>query len=131
VAALCDYKVAQVETAGGERCDAAKIESRAGRLTIVLEPARKILAELRGLFPEAVLVGWKYELNGGRDDALAKAWRQLREGATDACVLNGRAWGTGFALCTPPESILELADKAAVATFLPRWLAQKIPAAVS
>ncbi len=131
VAALCDYKVAQVEDAAGARCDAAKIESRSGRLTIVLEPARKVLAGMRVLFPEATLVGWKYELNGTRAEALARAWRQLRECGTDACVLNGRAWGPGFAFCTPPESVEEIPDKSGVASFLPRWLAARIPAALA
>lgn len=131
VAALCDFKVAAVEDAAGAACQSAKIDSRAGRLTIVLEPARKVLAGLRDLFPDAVIVGWKYELDGGRDDALARAWRQVREARTDACVLNGRAWGDGFAFCTPPDHIRELADKPAVATFLPRWLAQRIPVAAS
>jgi phosphopantothenate---cysteine ligase (CTP) len=131
VAALCDYKVARVEDAAGSLCSEAKIDSRAGRLTIVLEPALKVLAGLRPLFPEATIVGWKYELTGGRDDALAKAWRQLRDAHTDACVLNGAAWGSGFAFCTSPASILELADKRAVAKFLPRWLIARIPVAVS
>ena len=127
VPALCDFKVAQVEDAAGARCQSAKIDSRAGPLTIVLEPARKVIAGLRELFPEASLIGWKYELNGGREEALGRAWQQLRENRTDACVLNGRAWGSGFAFCTPPGSIVELATKADVAAFLPRWLEQRVP----
>ena len=130
VAALCDYKVARVEDEQGARQSAAKIESRAGALTLSLEPARKVIAGLRQLFPTAVLVGWKYELNGTRSDALAKVWRQIRECRTNACVINGRAWGKGFGFCTPPDSILELADKQAVVEFLPRWLrdhSAKIP----
>lgn len=122
VAALCDYKVARVEDAAGSTVAAAKIDSRAGRLTLVLEPARKVIADLRRLFPDATLVGWKYELNGGREQALARAWKQVRENHTDACVLNGRAWGPGFALCTPPETIQEFRGKAELAAFLPSWL---------
>jgi phosphopantothenoylcysteine synthetase/decarboxylase len=122
VAALCDYTVARVEDAQGARQSAAKIESRAGALTLSLEPARKVIAGLRQLFPKAALVGWKYELNGTRSDALSKVWRQIRECHTDACVINGRAWGKGFGFCSPPDSILELADKQSVVGFLPRWL---------
>lgn len=125
VAALCDYKVTRVEDASGERPSSAKIESRAGTLTLVLEPARKVIASLRDLFPRAVLVGWKHELAGTREEALARARRQLREQHTDACVLNGRAWGSGFALCTLPDQIVEFRDKAQVAEFLPGWLAQR------
>ena len=126
VAALCDYKVKQVEAADGSLCSSAKIDSHSGPLTIVLEPARKIIGELRRLFPQAILVGWKYELNGGRPDALAKVWRQLRENNTDACVLNGRAWGSGFAFCMPPDAIQELGGKSEVVDFLIRWLEQRL-----
>jgi phosphopantothenoylcysteine synthetase/decarboxylase len=126
VAALCDYKVRQVEDERGEKQQSAKIESRAGALTIVLEPAPKIIAALRELFPLAVIVGWKFELTGTRPAALSKAWRQIQENRTDACVLNGAAYGEGFALCTPPDRVLELHDKSAVAKFLPDWLRQRM-----
>ncbi len=125
VAALCDYKVAAVTDERGARPDSAKIDSRAGALTLTLEPARKVIAGLRDLFPQATLVGWKYELDGTRADALAKAWRQLRECRTDACVVNGRAWGEGFGFCTPPDTVRALPDKAAVAEFLSRWLEER------
>ena len=125
VAALCDYKVAAVADDRGARQGAAKIDSRAGALTLTLAPARKVIAGLRELFPKATLVGWKYELNGTRADALAKAWRQLRECRTDACVVNGRAWGEGFGFCTPPDAVRELPDKTAVAQCLSRWLGER------
>jgi phosphopantothenoylcysteine synthetase/decarboxylase len=126
VAALADFKVKLVADARGEKQTSAKIDSRSDALTIHLEPAKKVISELRALFPQAILVGWKYELAGTRADALAKAWRQLRENQTDACVLNGKAWGTGYAFCTPPENIRDLPDKAAVVQFLPDWLREKL-----
>jgi len=129
VAALCDYKVRQIEDERGQKQHAAKIESRAGGLTIVLEPTRKVIAGMRELFPKAVIVGWKYELAGTRQEALAKAWRQLADNNTDACVLNGSAYGDGFALCTAPDHVLELRDKAAVARFLPGWLQERLKTA--
>lgn len=121
-AALCDFMVTRVGDVTGNAVEAPKIESRSGRLVLHLEPAKKIIRELRGLFPHAVIVGWKYELNGTRPDALGKAWCQIQENHTDACVLNGRAWGHGFAFCTPPDSVRELRDKAEVAAFLAGWL---------
>ena len=121
-AALADFKVKSVEDARGQRLDAPKIDSAGGALTIHLEPARKVIGELRTLFPSATLVGWKYELNGTRQDALARAWRQMAANRTDACVLNGQAWGSGFALCTRPDYIHELRGKPEVARFLPGWL---------
>jgi phosphopantothenate---cysteine ligase (CTP) len=125
-AALCDFKVQQVKDAQGHPCASAKIDSRIGSLTLVLESARKVIGGLRALFPQAVLVGWKYELNGTRDEALAKAWRQLQENQTDACVLNGQGYGSGFALCTPPHHVRELSDKAEVAGHLPSWLSERL-----
>jgi hypothetical protein len=71
-------------------------------------------------------VGWKYELNGTRQDALARARRQMAANRTDACVLNGAAWGNGFALCTPPDHISELRDKSELARFLPGWLKDRL-----
>ena len=121
-AALGDFKVKRVEDARGQRLDSPKIDSAGGALTIHLEPAPKVIGELRTLFPRATLVGWKYELNGTRQDALARAWHQVTSNRTDACVLNGQAWGSGFALCTPPDHISELRDKAELARFLPGWL---------
>src|SRR5271154_671462 len=53
VAALCDYKVKRVEDDQGRSCDSPKIASRAGALTISLEPATKIISKLRHLFPNA------------------------------------------------------------------------------
>ena len=122
IAALADYKVKSVRDERGAPQDAAKIESRSGTLTLELEPARKVLAALRPLLPQARLIGWKYELNGTRADALGKAWKQLRENGTDACVVNGRAYGTGFGFCTPPDHVEELVDKAAVVKFMTAWL---------
>jgi phosphopantothenoylcysteine synthetase/decarboxylase len=122
VAALCDFKVKQVEDAHGQAQASAKIDSRVSGLTLQLEPAKKIISGLRALFPAAVLVGWKYELAGTREEALAKAWRQLQENRTDACVLNGRAYGPGFAFCTLPEQVHELRQKAEVADYLAKWL---------
>jgi phosphopantothenoylcysteine synthetase/decarboxylase len=127
-AALCDFKVTRVEDAAGQEQRSAKIDSRIQALTLVLEPARKVISELRPLFPRAAIVGWKYELAGRREQALAKAWRQLRENRTEACVLNGRAYGPGFAFCTLPDRVRELRDKAALVGFLVNWLEElKLP----
>lgn len=77
-----------------------KIPTRHGRLFAELVPTAKILAELRGWYPQARITGWKYEANGGRADALAASRRQLAECQTDGCVANGPAYGRGFALVT-------------------------------
>ena len=117
-AALADFKVKRAPD--GER----KISSRAGEITLTLVPATKVIGELRGLFPKARIVGWKYELDGTREDVLAKAARQLAENGTDVCVANGAAYGAGFGVCEPGRPVLHLADKAALCG----WLALNVRA---
>ena len=122
VAALCDYKVKRVEDDQGQSCKSPKIASRSGELTISLEPATKVIAKMRHLFPESILVGWKYELAGTPPEAMAKAVRQMRENRTDACVLNGQAYGSGFAFCRLTQPIHECRNKTELVQVLTTWL---------
>ena len=124
-AALCDFRIARVLNQQGESVSSPKIATRDGRLTLELEPATKVLPKLRGWFPDAAIVGWKYELAGTRDDAFAKAWRQLAECHTDACVLNGDAHGPGFTVCEPGRNILPCDSAKALADGLLRLASRK------
>lgn len=81
------------------RVEAGKISTRAeGRLLAELVPTPKIIARLRPLFPDAWLVGWKYEVDGERSGVIAKARQQIVENKTSSCVVNGPAYGNGFGL---------------------------------
>jgi len=93
-AALCDFEVADI---GGVEIK-NKLTSLSNQIVLTLQPALKILPNLRGLFPAAKIIGWKYELDGSQPDALACAYRQLAECRTDACVVNGSAYGQGFGI---------------------------------
>jgi uncharacterized protein (UPF0210 family) len=95
-AALSDFRVTRLSRADGGAIVGEKLCSRHGELTLTLAPAPKLINDLRTLFPNAFLVGWKYELDGTRADALAKAARQIAEAKTDLCVINGKAYGAGF-----------------------------------
>ena len=77
---------------------------------------------MRGWFPEARIVGWKYELAGTREDAFTKAWMQLNHCQTDACVLNGAAYGEGFALCCPGQKVETAPDTPLLCALLAEWL---------
>jgi phosphopantothenoylcysteine decarboxylase/phosphopantothenate--cysteine ligase len=77
---------------------AKKIPTRQGKLLVELIPAQKIIAELRGWFPLTKIVGWKFEADGKRAEAVAAARRQIAECSTDLCVVNGPAYGEGFGL---------------------------------
>lgn len=122
VAALCDYKVKHVADEQGRSCDSPKIASRSGALTITLEPATKVIAHMRRLFPKSFLVGWKYELAGTREEALAKARKQIEENSMDACVVNGTAYGSSFGFCRPPAPIHESEGKTKLVQHLTHWL---------
>lgn len=101
---------------------AGKIPTRQQGLLVELKPVVKILPCLRAWLPQAILVGWKYELDGNRADALDKGWRQIEECQTNYCVVNGRAYGEGFGLLSAERAVrhLENADllKAALAGML-------------
>ncbi len=120
-AALADFQVKEVRGATGRLLESAKISSRAGELTIVLEPAVKLLPELRALFPQARIAGWKYELDGTRDEALDAGRRQIAENGTGLCVVNGAAYGRGFGALAPDGALAELADCDALCEWLAAW----------
>ena len=121
-AALSDYRVKSVQTSDGAEIAAAKIPSRAGELLLTLEPALKLIGGLREIFPASRIVGWKYELNGAREDALAAAARQITGEKTDACVVNGAAFGPGFGVCVADAEPVFCADKPRLCAWLARWL---------
>ena len=89
-AAVSDYKVAN-PTKG-------KIPTTAGNLTLELKPNPKIIRSLRSWFPNAAITGWKYEVEGSRESALKNGAKQIQLNQTNACVVNGPAYGQGFGL---------------------------------
>lgn len=103
-AAVSDFKFGKiwVRSPGGELSEikSGKISTRAGTLLAELVPTPKVIADLRGWYPKAKLVGWKYEVDGERADVLRAVEKQMAECRTDACVANGRAYGEGFGLVT-------------------------------
>lgn len=122
-AALCDFRVARMEAQAGAEFTPGKLSSRSGGLQLHLKPARKLISELRTLCPSAWIAGWKYEVDGPPAEAQARAWRQIAECRTDACVLNGPAVGQGFLVCLPPDRIVAVAGKTDLAAWLARQLA--------
>ena len=113
-AALCDFKIAAIEGADSKE----KISSRNGEITIHLQPASKILPELRKWFPQARIAGWKYELDGQRADAIESGARQLRETGCEVCVVNGKAYGEGFGILRRDLSLRHCPDKKSLALAL-------------
>jgi phosphopantothenoylcysteine synthetase/decarboxylase len=102
-AAVSDFALGQIfsETKSGRFTALAvskKISTRSGHLLVELVPTPKIIAELRRWFPKTMIVGWKFEAEGRRTNAIGAAQRQIVDCRTDACVANGPAYGSGFGL---------------------------------
>jgi phosphopantothenoylcysteine decarboxylase/phosphopantothenate--cysteine ligase len=129
-AALCDFRMKEITDENGDPVHGDKVSSRAGALKLTLEPAPKLIASLRGMFPSSILVGWKYELDGTTDDVLAKGRKQMDDCLTDACVLNGHAYGSGFGVISRAGERAHLPDKAALCRFLIDW-AERTPTALA
>jgi phosphopantothenate---cysteine ligase (CTP) len=102
VAAVSDFRFGRVyeRVVSGELVERreAKLSTGTGDLLVELRPTPKLIGLLRGWYPRAVLVGWKYELDGSREDSIAKARQQITQNRTNGCVVNGTAYGTGYGL---------------------------------
>jgi phosphopantothenoylcysteine synthetase/decarboxylase len=125
-AAVSDFgfgKIWQRSTKGDlTEVKSGKFSTREGTLLAELVPTPKIIAELRAWYPKATLVGWKYEVEGDRSGAIKLAEKQIAESLTDACVVNGTAYGAGFGLVKSGGEFTDLADTsklyAALQTFI-------------
>jgi phosphopantothenate---cysteine ligase (CTP) len=117
-AAVSDFNFGKIwrRAEGGKLSEikSRKISTRSGTVLAELTPTPKIIGRLRGWFPKARLVGWKYELEGDRRRAIALAEEQLKKNSTNACVVNGLAYGTGSGLVLGPGRCHHLPDKRAL-----------------
>jgi phosphopantothenoylcysteine synthetase/decarboxylase len=129
-AALCDFRVTEIVNERNEPVVREKIPSREGALRLTLEPAPKLIASLRRMFPATLLVGWKYEMDGTVQSVMASGRVQMEDYLTDACVLNGSAYGRGFGLVSRAGELAHLADKAELCRFLIDWAGRQ-PMAVT
>ena len=99
-----------------------KIPSDRGPITLTLESTPKLLSLLRGWFPLARLVGWKFEASGDKESALAAARAQILKNKTDACVLNGPSYGEGFGILHAKGEFHNLPDREALCKLLRDFL---------
>lgn len=125
-AAVGDFTFGKVwrEDGAGQRVQVAsgKLSSAEGTLLAELQPTQKILAKLRSWFPNTLLVGWKYEVEGDRARAEAAGVRQIEVNQTDGCVVNGPAYGEGFGWLSKRAAPQHLKDAAQLNATLASWL---------
>jgi len=126
-AAVSDFSFGKVWARSGDgkliEVTSSKISTRVGDLLAELVPTPKIIFELRKWFPPARIIGWKFETEGGREDVIERAKRQMAESRSDACVANGRAYGPGFGLVDSAGGITHLESPPALFTLLEGLLA--------
>jgi len=115
-AAVSDFAVGQIFRRADDGqlkpLNAGKLSTRDGGLLLELKPTPKIIASLREWFVEALLVGWKYEVDGDRDSAIGQGQTQIAENQTNGCVVNGPAYGNGFGWLSNDHPAEHLDDKA-------------------
>jgi phosphopantothenate---cysteine ligase (CTP) len=120
-AALADFGVDKVVTGQSKQSKIpAKISSSVTAVQIWLSPKAKVIARLRSLFPGAFIVGWKFESDGSTRDAVEKAVCQIKAHRTDACVVNGPAFGAGFGYCNENGLLHSVGSKSELAELLLR-----------
>jgi len=95
-----------------------KIPTSAGSLTLTLEPTPKLLPLMKGWFPRARIIGWKFEASGDREAALAAGRAQIVSAGTDFCVVNGPSYGEGFGLLSAGGEHVHLANQQALCAHL-------------
>jgi phosphopantothenate---cysteine ligase (CTP) len=116
-AALSDFGVGRILVAG-KSATAAKISSDAESIELQLVPKPKLIRGLRDLFAGAYIIGWKYELDGTPVDVEREGIRQIELSRTNACILNGAAFGPGFGFCTGLGLVQTLPTKDALSDWL-------------
>lgn len=130
-AAVSDFSFGKVwrRTDSGSLVEvkSGKFSTREGTFLAELVPTAKIISQLRERYPRAWLVGWKYEVDNGRSSVLELAQRQLEECRTDACVVNGPAYGVGFGVVKPGQPLEECLTTGELFAFLERLVSVARP----
>jgi phosphopantothenoylcysteine synthetase/decarboxylase len=124
-AALSDFGVAKA-IVSGRASDAAKISSSAELVELHLVPKPKLIRRLRGLFAGAFIVGWKFELEGTPMDVVREGIQQIESNGTNACIVNGGAFGSGFGFCTRRGLVHTLPTKDALSEWLLEVIARDV-----
>ncbi len=122
-AALSDFGLGQA-LVSGRVSEARKISSEADSIELRLIPKLKLIRLLRDLFASAYIVGWKFELEGTPMEVVRKGVQQIELSRTNACVVNGVAFGPGFGFCTRQGLLRSLPTKDALSDWLLEVLAK-------
>ncbi|ACD83578.1 Phosphopantothenoylcysteine synthetase/decarboxylase [Methylacidiphilum infernorum V4] len=106
-AALCDFQVREIVDQYGKGVLKTKIASDR-EYWIRVVPAPKLIEKLRAIFPEALIAGWKYEVEGDHKTILSRGMKQIERSGTDYCVINGPAYGLGYGILNKEGRIIHV-----------------------
>ena len=95
-AALPDYDLASAHDLAGNKLSRDKWPGHLEGVRLELKPAPRVLNKIRSLAPKSKIIGWKWEAEGAPSELHESAREQIEECRTDACVLNGPAYGEGY-----------------------------------
>ena len=123
-AAVSDFSFGKIfaQSARGNlrEITSGKFSTRDGPLLAELVPTPKLLGQMRGWFPTALICGWKYEVEGDRASVAEKGRLQISENQTNACVINGPAYGEGFGFVSAAGT-KHMGDSGELCRFLEGW----------
>jgi phosphopantothenoylcysteine decarboxylase/phosphopantothenate--cysteine ligase len=74
------------------------------------------------------VVGWKFELDGDREQALETARKQIADNATALSILNGAAFGEGFGILDPQGACQIAQTRSELCQRLVEWANRLLPA---
>jgi phosphopantothenoylcysteine decarboxylase/phosphopantothenate--cysteine ligase len=95
-AALPDYDFLEATGPDQRPLSIQKWPGSLSQIYLKLKPSPRILPTLRSQAPRAKLVGWKWEAATTLEQAEESARRQCVECQTNASVLNGPSYGSGY-----------------------------------
>ena len=121
-AALPDYDLASARDLAGNKLSRDKWPGHLLGIRLELKPAPRILNKIRSLAPESRIVGWKWVAEGALDEFHQSARKQIEECRSDACVLNGPAYGGGYLLIPKTGESIRCAHPAELGTVLAAFL---------
>ena len=123
-AALPDYDLAAATDLTGRKLSRDKWPGHLQGIRIELKPAPRILNKIRSIAPKVKIIGWTWEADGSKTEILKAAQGQISECHTDACILNGPAYGDGYLFMPAEGDSTACQDPAAlghvIAAFLKR-----------
>jgi len=121
-AALPDYQLYRATTPDGKAVSQQKWPSSLPSLQLELRTCPKLLPTFRQKAPDSKIIGWKWEASSSRSRAEEEARKQIEECQTNACVLNGPSYGTGYLIIPAKGPTLHCADPTELGNAIARFV---------